>query len=84
MRSLRHVRHAVAWIALVGWWTGAAPGLLACPVCFRLEEGPAAAGVRTAVYVLMSVTLTVLGGAALFVARVVRRSARLSVEPPDP
>jgi hypothetical protein len=36
-----------------------------------------------AVSVLMAVTLTVLGGAALFVARVIRRSARLSLEPPD-
>ena len=83
MRSVCHVRHGVAWTALIGWWAGAAPALLACPVCFRLEEGPTAAGVRMAVSVLMAVTLTVLGGAALFVARVIRRSARLPLEPPD-
>ena len=81
MKSVRHRRHAVAWVALIGWWTAAAPALLACPVCFRLEEGPAAAGVRMAVYVLMAVTLTVLSGAALFVARVIRRSAQRSLEP---
>ena len=83
MKSSRYRRTAAAWIAISACWTGAAPVVLACPVCFRLEEGPTAAGLRMAVSVLVGVTLTVLGGAALFVARMVRRSARVSIDAPD-
>jgi hypothetical protein len=83
MTALSHARRASAWIAATTCWAAAAPVALACPVCFRIEEGPTAAGVRMAVYVLLAVTITVLAGAALFVARVVRRSARLSMESPD-
>ena len=50
-------------------WIGGSDALRACPVCFRLDDGPTAAGVRMAVAVLLGVTLTVLAGAGLFVVR---------------
>ncbi len=71
-----HVLRAV-WCATFVLGPLSGPALLACPVCFQVEDGPAAAGVRAAVIVLMGVTASVLSGAGLFVIRVVRRSARL-------
>jgi heme/copper-type cytochrome/quinol oxidase subunit 2 len=57
----------------------AAP-LLACPVCFQVEQGPVTSGVRAAVVVLMAVTTSVLGGFAMFIVKFARRS----VEPRNP
>ena len=50
-------------------WAFAEAPLFACPVCFQIEDGQAASGVRAAVYVLMGVTVVVLGGFGLFVRR---------------
>jgi hypothetical protein len=47
--------------------------LLACPVCFQMEDGQAAAGVRAAVLVLAGVTTAVLAGFGVFIRRLVRR-----------
>jgi hypothetical protein len=47
--------------------------LLACPVCFQIEDDRTAAGVRAAVIVLMSVTGIVLAGCGVFIRRLVRR-----------
>jgi hypothetical protein len=63
---------AVSWVLM-----GSAA--LACPVCFRMEEGPVTDGVRAAVVVLMGVTVTVLGGFAFFIRGFVRR-ARTAAE----
>lgn len=52
--------------------------LHACPVCFRMEDGAAAEGLRAGVGVLIGVTLVVLGAAARFVVRFARRAARLT------
>ena len=41
----------------------------ACPVCFRVEDGAAADGVRAAVIVLLTVTVVVLSGFAAFIVR---------------
>ena len=41
----------------------------ACPICFRVEDGATAAGVRAAVIVLMAVTVLVLCGFAAFILR---------------
>lgn len=49
------------------------PFILACPVCFQIDDGHAAAGVRAAVLVLMGVTVVVLGGFGVFIRRLVRR-----------
>jgi hypothetical protein len=43
--------------------------LFACPVCFQVEAGPVASGVRAAVVVLMCVTVCVLGAVAMFLRR---------------
>ena len=56
-------------------WAAAGSIALACPVCFRIEEGPVSDGVRAAVVVLISVTVGVLTGFAVFIARFVRRAA---------
>jgi len=56
---------------------GATTHLLACPICFQVEEGPVTAGVRAAVVVLIGVTVGVLAGFGVFVARFVARSNAL-------
>ena len=55
-------------------WLGVGTPVLACPVCFQVEESAAVDGVRVAVLVLASVTAGVLLGFAAFVRRVVKRS----------
>ena len=54
-------------------WLAAEGSLLACPVCFQVEDGPVAEGVRAAVLTLMGVTVSVLCGVAMFVVRFARR-----------
>jgi heme/copper-type cytochrome/quinol oxidase subunit 2 len=54
-------------------WMGATTAVLACPICFQVEEGPVTAGARAAVLVLIGVTLGVLAGFGVFVAKFVAR-----------
>jgi hypothetical protein len=58
-------------------------GVLACPVCFQVEEGPVVNGVRAAVVVLITVTVGVLAGFGVFIARFVRRSAGIAGADPE-
>jgi heme/copper-type cytochrome/quinol oxidase subunit 2 len=67
-------RRGVSLLAAV-FWGAAGSTALACPVCFRIEEGPVSNGVRAAVIVLIGVTVSVLAGFAVFIARFVRRAA---------
>jgi hypothetical protein len=69
----RAVTTAAIWIAM-----GA--GALACPVCFRMEEGPVSDGVRAAVLVLMAVTTAVLGAFAVFIRGFIRRARAAAPE----
>ena len=55
-------------------WISTTVNLLACPICFQVEEGPVTAGVRAAVVVLIGVTVGVLAGFGVFVASFVARS----------
>jgi hypothetical protein len=55
-------------------WASAGATAWACPVCFRMEEGPVTAGVRAAVIVMMTVTVSVLAGFAIFIRGFVQRS----------
>jgi hypothetical protein len=55
-------------------WLSAGTAVLACPVCFQVEESAAVNGVRAAVLVLAGVTGGVLLGFAIFVRRVAKRS----------
>ena len=72
-------RRRLAWHASVAAvWIAASATALACPVCFRIEEGPVADGVRAAVFVLIGVTTTVLSGVGMFLVRFIRRSAQQS------
>ncbi len=73
-------RNAIASVAAVAWMA-AGTTALACPVCFRIEEGPVSDGVRAAVLVLVAVTVSVLAGFGLFIARFVRRAAAESETP---
>ena len=58
-------------------WASAGATAWACPVCFRMEEGPVTAGVRAAVILLMTVTVSVLAGFAIFIRGFVRRAQLL-------
>ena len=80
--TTRGVRPA-RWMAALTAWLWFAPALEACPVCFQIEDGPAAAGVRAAVIVLLGVTVSVLAVAGLFVVRFARRSAAPGDEVPE-
>jgi len=64
---------ALAATIVMSLAASAAP-LLACPVCFQVEQGPVTSGVRAAVVVLLAVTTSVLGGFAVFIANFTRRS----------
>ena len=68
-----------AWLIGALIWSAAGSALLACPICFQVEQGPVTDGVRAAVFVLMGVTVAVLSGVAVFVRRLVRAS-----NPPSP
>ena len=62
-------------VLTIAVWLALDATLVACPICFQAEDGPASAGVRAAVLVLMAVTSVVLSGFAVFIARFVRRAA---------
>jgi hypothetical protein len=68
-------RRRVAGGLIAAFWAAAGASALACPICFRVEEGPVADGVRAAVLVLIGVTTGVLTGFGVFIARFVRRAA---------
>jgi len=75
---MKSSRASVAWVAAL-LWSGTGPTLLACPICFQVDQGPVTAGVQAAVFVLMGVTMAVLTGFGLFVGRLAR-----TPEPPEP
>jgi hypothetical protein len=76
------LRLRAGWLAGALLWSVSASTLLACPICFQVEQGPVTDGVRAAVIVLMGVTVMVLVGFGVFVRRLVRVS-NLS-NPPNP
>jgi hypothetical protein len=47
--------------------------MLACPVCFQVDDAHAAAGVRAGVIVLIVVTALVLGGLGVFMRRLMSK-----------
>jgi len=61
-------------------WLVMSAAAMACPVCFRMEEGPITDGVRAAVVVLMGVTTAVLAGFAVFIRGFVRRARAAEAE----
>jgi hypothetical protein len=72
-RLTAHARFAAA-TALA--WCAAGATALACPICFQVEQGPVTEGLRVAVLVLMGVTVAVLSGFGVFIARFVARSGQ--------
>ncbi len=71
-------RRLARYVVVAAVWIAASATALACPVCFRIEAGPVADGVRAAVFVLIGVTTTVLSGVGMFLVRFIRRSAQQS------
>ena len=71
MRTARPSGLVIAATALV--WFAADASLLACPVCFRVEETAVTDGVRAAVLVLVGITTCVLGAFGAFIVRFARR-----------
>ena len=65
-------------VATVLIWTALGASAWACPVCFRMEDGPVSEGVRVAVVVLMGVTTTVLAGFAVFIRGFIKRAGDLA------
>jgi heme/copper-type cytochrome/quinol oxidase subunit 2 len=55
--------------------------VLACPICFRVEENATTDGVQAAVLVLVGVTAVVLGAFARFIVGFVKRESRESENP---
>jgi hypothetical protein len=68
-------RRRILGALIAMFWATAGASALACPVCFRVEEGPVTDGVRAAVLVLVGVTVGVLSGFGVFIVRFVRRAA---------
>jgi hypothetical protein len=61
------------FVATIVIWAALGASALACPVCFRMDDGPVSDGVRAAIVVLMGVTTAVLSGFAVFIRGFVRR-----------
>ena len=72
-------------IATLLGWLAASATAFACPICFQSEPNGATAGVRAAVFVLIGVTVIVLGGFARFVVRFTGRAmgSRLELTYPE-
>ncbi|HYN10268.1 MAG TPA: hypothetical protein VES67_22975 [Vicinamibacterales bacterium] len=64
-------------LAVALMWAASGDTAWACPVCFRMEDGPVADGVFAAVLVLMGVTSSVLVGFAVFIHGFVRRASKM-------
>jgi hypothetical protein len=62
-------------------WAAFGATAWACPVCFRMEEGPVTDGVRAAIVVLIGVTTSVLAGFAVFIRGFVRRERESELRP---
>jgi hypothetical protein len=60
-------------LRMLGRLTSEVISAWACPVCFRMEEGPVTDGVFAAVLVLLGVTGSVLVGFGVFIHGFVRR-----------
>jgi len=67
----------VLWVALISLL---ATPVMACPICFQVEDANTVAGVRAGVIVLMSVTVVVLSAVAAFSVRLWRNE---QVDRPD-
>ena len=61
---------AVAVATVVMWWCAGAVAA-ACPICFQVEDESTRAGVQAGVWVLMGLTVVVLGGVVRFAWRLI-------------
>jgi hypothetical protein len=65
-------------------WSALGASAWACPVCFRMDDGPVSDGVRAAIVVLMGVTTTVLAGFAVFIRGFMQRERTAEPRNPTP
>ncbi len=80
MATMRNRRIVLVGLTLIGA-TVLAPGTAsACPVCYGALEGPIADAVNLAIFALLGVTLTVLGGFAAFFIHLAKRARALRRE----
>ena len=63
-------------MVLGAWCLVLSDVVLACPICFRVEESATTDGVMAAVIVLVGVTTVVLGAFGRFVVRFARREGQ--------
>ena len=78
---MMRTRRLAGWLACALFWGATGISALACPICFRMDDGPMADGVRAAVVVLMAVTICVLGCFGRFVVRLAKAEPVEPVEP---
>ena len=65
-------------------WGLANARLLACPICFQIDDAPTTAGIRAAVTVLVATMAVVFAGFGVFVARFVKRTRGVSTDEAPP
>jgi len=58
-------------VATVLMWLCAGAVAAACPICFQVEDESTRAGVQAGVWVLMGMTVVVLGGVVKFAWRLI-------------
>ena len=57
--------------ATVLMWVCASAVAVACPICFQMEDESTRAGVQAGVWVLLGLTVVVLGGVVRFAWRLI-------------
>ena len=67
--ALSH-RRAHAVLTLLIWCAGSVAAA-ACPICFQMEDEPTRSGVQAGVWVLMGLTILVLGAVVRFAWRLI-------------
>jgi hypothetical protein len=69
---MTHARRLAGVVISALIWIGASGVALACPICFQMEDGPMTKGVIAALFVLLTITVGVLGAFARFVLRIAK------------
>ena len=67
----RGFRPGALAVATVVMWLCTSAAAAACPICFQMEDESTRAGVQAGVWVLLGVTVVVLGGVVRFASRLI-------------
>ena len=79
MRAESRIQNGAGRDVSTGVWSGATALMwlcagavaTACPICFQMDDGPTRAGVQAGVWVLLGLTVAVLGGVVRFAWRLI-------------